>query len=73
MGWGGDQAAQAVRSGIVHSNEVSSTLGTSAVVFATTDAYRVLPEGLLHAFCHAVPGMWHLMGVMLSAADSLRW
>jgi xylulokinase len=43
------------------------------VVFAASDTYRVEPEGKLHAFCHAVPGMWHLMGVMLSAAGSFRW
>jgi xylulokinase len=48
-------------------------LGTSGVVFAASDSYRLEPEGKLHAFCHAVPGMWHLMGVMLSAAGSFRW
>jgi xylulokinase len=30
-------------------------------------------NGRVHAFCHAVPGAWHAMGVMLSAAGSLRW
>ncbi len=72
-GGGGDQAAQAVGSGIVSEGTVSVTLGTSGVVFAATGAYRVEPEGRLHAFCHAVPGQWHLMGVMLSAAGSFRW
>jgi xylulokinase len=52
---------------------VSATLGTSGVVFAQSDQYRVEPEGKLHAFCHAVPGKWHLMGVMLSAAGSFQW
>ena len=52
---------------------VSLTLGTSGVVFATTDAPLVEPEGRLHAFCHAVPGRWHFMGVTLSAAGSLQW
>ena len=47
--------------------------GTSGVVFASSDEYRVEPQGRLHAFCHAVPGKWHLMGVMLSAGGSLRW
>jgi xylulokinase len=42
-------------------------------VFATTDGPFIEPEGRLHAFCHSVPGKWHLMGVMLSAAGSLRW
>jgi xylulokinase len=72
-GGGGDQAAQAVGTGIIREGVVSATLGTSGVVFAASDTYRVEPEGKLHAFCHAVPGMWHLMGVMLSAAGSFRW
>ena len=70
---GGDQAAQAVGCGIVNQGMVSATLGTSGVVFAQSDEYRVEPEGKLHAFCHAVPGKWHLMGVMLSAAGSFQW
>ena len=70
---GGDCAAQAVGSAIVREGKVSVTLGTSGVVFAQSDEYRVEPEGKLHAFCHAVPGKWHLMGVMLSAAGSFQW
>jgi len=73
VGGGGDQAAQAVGTGIIAEGLVSATLGTSGVVFAASDTYRVEPHGLLHAFCHAVPGQWHLMGVMLSAAGSFRW
>jgi xylulokinase len=69
----GDQAAGAVGSGIVQEGVVSVTLGTSGVVFAASDSYRVEPSGKLHAFCHAVPDSWHLMGVMLSAAGSLEW
>ena len=69
----GDQAAQAVGTGIVSEGIVSVTTGTSGVVFAASDQYRVEPEGRLHAFCHAVPGSWHLMGVMLSAGGSFRW
>jgi xylulokinase len=52
---------------------VALTLGTSGVVFATTPRALVEPEGRLHAFCHAVPGRWHFMGVTLSAAGSLQW
>jgi xylulokinase len=70
---GGDQAAQAVGVGAVRAGIVALTLGTSGVVFATTDGPFIEPEGRLHAFCHAVPGKWHLMGVMLSAAGSLKW
>jgi xylulokinase len=73
VGGGGDQAAQAVGVGAVQPGIVALTLGTSGVVFASTDEAFVEPEGRLHAFCHAVPGRWHLMGVMLSAAGSLRW
>lgn len=70
---GGDQAAQAVGVGAVEPGIVALTVGTSGVVFAPTTAPLIEPEGRLHAFCHAVPGMWHLMGVMLSAAGSLQW
>ncbi len=70
---GGDQAAQAVGVGAVKPGVVALTVGTSGVVFATTPSALIEPEGRLHAFCHAVPGMWHFMGVMLSAAGSLQW
>lgn len=70
---GGDQAAQAVGTGIVREGTVAVTIGTSGVVFAQSDSYRVEPQGRLHAFCHALPGKWHLMGVMLSAGGSFRW
>lgn len=70
---GGDNAAAAVGVGVVKQGIVSLSLGTSGVVFAVTDDPFIEPEGRLHAFCHSVPGRWHLMGVMLSAAGSLRW
>lgn len=70
---GGDQAAAAVGTGAVREGIVSISLGTSGVVFASTDFPIIEPDGRLHAFCHALPGKWHLMGVMLSAAGSLRW
>ena len=73
VGGGGDQAASAVGTGAVRAGIVSLSLGTSGVVFAATDTPVIEPEGRLHAFCHSVPGKWHLMGVMLSAAGSLRW
>ncbi len=73
FGGGGDQAAAAVGTGAVRAGVVSLSLGTSGVVFATADGPTIEPEGRLHAFCHTVPGKWHLMGVMLSAAGSLRW
>jgi xylulokinase len=70
---GGDQAAQAVGVGAVEPGIVGLTVGTSGVVFATTPTALIEPEGRLHAFCHAAPGLWHFMGVMLSAAGSLQW
>ncbi len=73
VGGGGDQAAQAVGVGAVRPGVIALTLGTSGVVFATTESPLVEPEGRLHAFCHAVPERWHFMGVMLSAAGSLQW
>ena len=73
FGSGGDQAAAAVGTGAVEEGTISISLGTSGVVFATVDTAFIEPDGRLHAFCHAVPGKWHLMGVMLSAAGSLRW
>jgi len=73
FGGGGDQAAQAIGVGAVQPGIIALTLGTSGVVFATTESPLVEPEGRLHAFCHAVPERWHFMGVMLSAAGSLQW
>jgi len=73
VGGAGDQAAQAVGSGIVKPGVISVTLGTSGVVFAHSETFSAEAQGRLHAFCHAVPGKWHLMGVMLSAGGSFRW
>jgi len=70
---GGDQSANAVGVGAVSPGVVALSLGTSGVVFAATDAPQIDPEGRVHAFCHAVPGREDMMGVMLSAAGSLRW
>ncbi len=73
VGGGGDQAAQAVGVGAVRPGEMALTLGTSGVIFAPTAEPAIEPQGRLHAFCHAVPGRWHFMGVMLSAGGALRW
>ena len=69
----GDQAAGALGVGVDRPGPASVVLGTSGVVFAAADAFAADPEARVHAFCHAVPGGWHSMGVMLSAAGSLRW
>jgi xylulokinase len=70
---GGDQAANGVGVGAVSEGTVALSLGTSGVIFAATHAPLHEARGRVHAFCHAVPGRWHLMSVMLSAAGSLRW
>ena len=70
---GGDNAAAAVGVGVVEGGLVSSSVGTSGVVFAATEGFSPDPSGRVHAFCHAVPGGYHLMGVTLSAGGSLSW
>jgi len=69
----GDQAAAALGVGVVEEGLVSVVLGTSGVVFAALPHYAHDAEARVHAFCHAVPGMWHAMGVMLNAAGAFRW
>ena len=69
----GDQAAAALGVGIASSGPVSVVLGTSGVVFAVLPSYAPDAHARVHVFCHAVPGTWHAMGVMLSAAGSLAW
>ena len=70
---GGDQAAGALGVGVDRPGPLSVVLGTSGVVFAALEPFAADPQARVHAFCHAVPGAWHAMGVMLSAAGSLRW
>jgi xylulokinase len=69
----GDQGAGAVGMGILQPGSVSATIGTSGVVFAATAQPTKDPKGRLHTFCHAVPGLWHVMGVTQSAGLSLSW
>jgi xylulokinase len=73
IGGAGDQAAAALGVGIASPGPVSVVLGTSGVVFAVLPAYEPDREARVHVFCHAVPGTWHAMGVMLSAAGSAAW
>ena len=72
-GGGGDNAASAVGIGAIRAGEGFLSLGTSGVVFAVTNRFVAAPERTLHAFCHALPGRWHGMSVILSAAASLAW
>ncbi len=73
IGGAGDQQAGALGVGVVGPGPLSIVLGTSGVVFAALDRYRTDAEARVHVFCHAVPETWEAMGVMLSAAGSLRW
>ena len=70
---GGDNAAGAVGSGTVRTGDAFLSLGTSGVTFLADDQYRPNPKGGVHTFCHALPGKWHQMSVMLSAASAVDW
>ena len=72
-GGGGDNAASAVGLGVVRPGQAFLSLGTSGVLFVVTDRFRPHPERAAHAFCHCLPGRWHQMSVMLSAASTLDW
>lgn len=73
VGGAGDCAAGAVGNGIVKPGVLSTSIGTSGVVFVHSETPQVDPEGRLHTFCHAVRGKWHMMGVTLAAGGSLQW
>ncbi len=72
-GGAGDNAAGAVGLGAIQPGSAFVSLGTSGVLWATTDRFIPFPQAAVHSFCHAVPGVWHQMGVTLSAAASLAW
>ncbi len=72
-GGGGDNAASAVGMGATAPGDGFVSLGTSGVIFLCSDRFLPRPESAVHAFCHALPGRWHQMSVMLSAASALRW
>lgn len=72
-GGAGDNAAAAVGVGVVAAGQAFVSLGTSGVLFAANDGYRPAPETAVHTFCHALPGRWHQMGVILAATDALNW
>lgn len=73
VGGAGDCAAGAVGNGIVTQGTLSTSIGTSGVMFVHSDQVEIDPEGRIHTFCHAVHGKWHMMGVNLSAGGSLQW
>lgn len=73
VGGAGDQAASAIGNGITETGTVSCTIGTSGVVFAYLDKPAYDPQGRVHTFCHAIPNVWHVMGVTQGAGLSLQW
>lgn len=73
VGGGGDNAAGAVGVGMADAGQAMLSLGTSGVYFAVSEGFLSKPESAVHSFCHALPGRWHLMSVMLSAASCLDW
>ena len=70
---GGDNAAGAIGVGMANAGQAMLSLGTSGVYFAVSEGFLSKPESAVHSFCHALPGRWHLMSVMLSAASCLDW
>lgn len=72
-GGGGDNAVAAIGAGVVREGQAFLSLGTSGVLFAANDAYRPAAATAVHTFCHALPGSWHQMGVILAATDALNW
>ena len=73
VGGAGDCAAGAVGNGIVERGVLSTSIGTSGVMFIHSDEVKIDPEGRIHTFCHAVNGKWHMMGVTLAAGGSFQW
>ncbi|MEO0653756.1 MAG: xylulokinase [Pseudomonadota bacterium] len=72
-GGGGDNAASAIGAGVVRAGQAFVSLGTSGVLFAANDGYQPDADTAVHTFCHALPGTWHQMGVILAATDALNW
>ncbi|MBC8354050.1 MAG: xylulokinase [Planctomycetes bacterium] len=73
VGGAGDCAANAIGTGVVKSGILSTSIGTSGVMFVHSDKVEIDPQGRLHTFCHAVRGKWHMMGVSLTAGGALQW
>lgn len=73
VGGAGDCAAGAVGNGVVKKGVLSTSIGTSGVMFVHSDEPQYDAAGRLHTFCHAVDGAWHMMGVNLTSGGSLQW
>ena len=73
VGGAGDCAANALGTGVVRSGVLSTSIGTSGIMFVHSDEVQIDPQGRLHTFCHAVRGKWHMMGVSLTGGGALEW
>lgn len=73
VGGAGDCAANAVGTGVVKKGVLSTSIGTSGIMFVHSDKVEIDPKGRLHTFCHAVNGKWHMMGVSLTGGGALEW
>lgn len=73
VGGAGDCAANGVGTGVVSSGVLSTSIGTSGIMFVHSDKVEIDPAGRLHTFCHAVRGKWHMMGVSLTGGGALQW
>lgn len=73
VGGAGDCAANAVGTGVVKTGVLSTSIGTSGIMFVHSDKFELDPQGRLHTFCHAVKGKWHMMGVSLTGGGALEW
>lgn len=72
-GGAGDNAASAIGMGVTRPGQAFLSLGTSGVLFVANDRYVPDAGSALHTFCHALPDLWHQMGVILAATDALAW
>jgi xylulokinase len=72
-GGGGDNAAGAAGIGVIKPGDAFLSLGTSGVLFLVTPRFLPNSAKAVHAFCHCLPGVWHQMSVMLSAASCVDW
>lgn len=68
----GDNAAAAVGANVIEEGTIMISLGTSGVVFTPQSKYSSDHHARLHTFCDGNK-QWHTMGVILSAASSLKW
>jgi xylulokinase len=73
VGGGADNACGAAGVGVVAPGEVVTSWGTSGTVLAPTPTPLVEPRLRAHTFCHVLPNMWYLMGVVLTAGGAFSW